>query len=151
MQISGAFSGFPLLTHAFVGAPLLSQPFLAFAVLCWVLTRENEHFQKRLAIFGNARFHPHLAKTWTRSFCNNKRPGKATKSKKIPGRTNKAQQSPETTLKRPWSVQRVPRPSQNPPKTLPKLSQDPPQSLPRPSPNRPQMPQECQFYLKSLF
>ena len=38
-KLSGAFSGFPLLTHAFVGAPLLSQPFLAFAGLCWVLTR----------------------------------------------------------------------------------------------------------------
>ena len=34
------------------------------------------------------------------------RSGKARKSKKkMPGRTNKAQQSPETTLKRPWSVQ----------------------------------------------
>ena len=38
-KLSGAFSGFPLLTHAFVGAPLLSQPFLAFAGFRWVLTR----------------------------------------------------------------------------------------------------------------
>ena len=40
-KLSGAFSGFPLLTHAFVGAPLLSQPFLAFAGLCWLLLGFN--------------------------------------------------------------------------------------------------------------
>ena len=32
-KLSGAFSGFPLLTHAFVGAPLLSLAFCCFASL----------------------------------------------------------------------------------------------------------------------
>ena len=66
-----------------------------------------------------------------------KRLGKAKKDQKKQEKARKAQQSPETMLKRPWSVQRAPRPSPNPPKILPKPFPRPSQTLPRPSPNTP--------------
>ena len=50
-KLSGAFSGFPLLTHAFVGAPLLSLAFCCFASLHVVW-----HFLLRVTLALNRSF-----------------------------------------------------------------------------------------------
>ena len=62
---------------------------------------------------------------------------------KYPDNPEMCQNSYKKVLGGPQSAQKVPRPSQNLPKTLPK-------TLPKPSPNPSQIFQKSQFYLKSL-